>query len=233
MPGYFSNFPSINYNLNGVGNNIIVRNIFFRFKIIEALRSNTILFYDYYVKDNETPEDIANKYYKSSTKHWLVMMANDIVDGQFDWVMDYNTFQQFIISKYGSIAQAQTQTHHYNFTVSRTDSASQTTTTTTYTIDKSTYDQNTLVDISKHLGVDFVTGQTLLGPQFVIADSPLAPSQVINLQDGTSVTIKTVPSIVSCYDFEDQLNEEKRNIKLISREYLDQIQQEFVNLAAS
>lgn len=234
MSKYFSYFPAIKYNLGGPGSNsITVRNIFFRFKILDALRNNILIYYDYYVKDNETPEDIAVKYYKDVEKHWLVMLANDVVDGQFDWVLSYDNFQKYIENKYGGIPQAQEQIHHYEFTIDRTDSATGTMTNTTYNIDKFTYDNNTLVDVSKHLGIDFVLAQTPLGPQFVDDLTPISPIQTINLQDGTSVFITTQAKPINCYDFEDALNEKKRQIKLISREYLDQIQNEFVNLASN
>ena len=40
-----------------------------------------ILGFDYYdVKDGETPEMIAHKYYGDVNLHWIVLIANDIID---------------------------------------------------------------------------------------------------------------------------------------------------------
>lgn len=233
MSKYFSYFPLLNYKLDtAVGTNpVVLRNIFFRFKIIDALRNNILIYYDYYVKDGETPEIIAYKYYKDVEKHWLVMMANNIVDPQFDWPLSYDDFQNFIANKYGSFEQALEQFHHYQLTISRTNSISGITSSTGYTIDANTYNNNNLVDISKHLGLNFILGQTNLGQQLVMAG--FIPSQVINLSDGSSVTISTNAQIVNCYDFENDLNESKKQIKLISRDYLDQIQKEFLTLSSN
>ena len=159
------------------------------------------------------------------------MMANEIVDPQFDWVLSYNNFQKFLTAKYGSPQQAMLQTHHYEMVISRTDSASGITTTSTVDIDHETYANNNLVDVSPHLGIDFILGQTAAGQQFI--EQGLNSSQTFNLVDGTSVFVNTAANIVSCYDFENNQNEKKRQIKLISRQYLDQIQNEFISLSSN
>lgn len=232
MSKYFSNFPAIKYKLSsGPGEATVIRNIFFRFKILDALRQNILIYYDYYVQEDDTPEIISYKYYKNVEMHWLVMMANDIVDPQWDWPLSYQNFQKYLTAKYGDVDQTQRQIHHYELTISRTDSASGLTTDNTMIIDQNTYDNNNLIDVSKHLGIDFDLGQTVLGPQFVETVANEIPIQIITLADGSFVTIKPSAAIVTCYDYENKLNEQKRNIKLISRDYLEQIQTEFQNLS--
>ncbi len=102
--GYFNSFPLITYNLSKypAQSPLSLRNIFFRLKILDTIKKNALIYYPYYVKDNETPEIIAYKYYNDASKHWLVMLANDIVDPQYDWPLDYNSFIRYIASKYGS-----------------------------------------------------------------------------------------------------------------------------------
>ncbi len=234
MTNYFSYFPAIKYKLSSKqGESTTIRNIFFRFKILDALRNNILIYYDYYVKEDETPEIIAYKYYKDVEKHWLVMLANDVVDGQFDWPLSYNNFQKYLAAKYGSPEQAQLQLHHYELTINRTNSVSGITISDTMYIDENTYNNNNLIDVSHHLGIDFNLGQTVLGAEYVEAVANEAPTQVLALSDGSYVTIKPTAKIVTCYDYEDQLNEKRRNIKLISREYLEQIQTEFQTLTGA
>lgn len=102
---FFNKFPLLAYDLTGLPNMQpeVVRNIFFNLAIIEAVKQNTLIYYPYYIKDNETPEDVAYKYYKDSNKHWLVMMVNNIVDPQFDWPMSDMSFQNYINAKYAGI----------------------------------------------------------------------------------------------------------------------------------
>jgi len=69
--GYFDRIGYLNYDLTGNPNNnpIIVKNIFFRFHIINSILTNTLVYYPYYVNDGETPETIAYRYYGDVTKH--------------------------------------------------------------------------------------------------------------------------------------------------------------------
>ena len=199
MP-YFNKFPLLAYDLTGIPNvqPELVRNVFFDLKIRDAIKQNALIYYPYYIKDNETPEDIAYKYYKDSNKHWLVMFANSIVDPQYDWPLSEMAFQNYIIAKYNSLANAQTLINHYTKTITSVDSATGIESATIVTIDQNTY--NT---------------------------TPAFTFQEINLQDGTTVAITTTTEIVSCWDYEYGQNEAKKQIQLLDAQYADQIQTEF------
>ena len=205
MSNYFNRFPFILYALTGnsANNPLIVRNIFFRLKIIDLLETNTLVYYPYYIKENESPEIIAYKYYKDIEKHWLVLLANKIVDPQFDWPLSDNSFQKYIINKYGSIAQAQGLIKNYIQTTSSVDSDTGLVTNTTVIIDQQTYNST---------------------PAFIF--------QEINLQNGTTVAITTTTDITYTYDNEYQNNENKKHIQLIDKRYVSQLDQEFRQLTA-
>ena len=201
MP-YFDGFPTINYSLN-LGKNdqpVQVRNIFFRLKIITSIKNNTLIYYPYYVKDNETPEDIAYKYYNDPTKHWVVLMANTIIDPQFDWPLSYDNFQNYMINKYDDITLTYQAIHHYELHVT-TQTSLNPPNTSISTIDYDTY-----------------------------INTPEATYQDLNLQDGTTVHITTTTNQVILYDYEYELNEAKKNIWLLSKDYIDAIQQEHLDL---
>lgn len=201
--GYFNRFPNLNYDLTGNSSNnpVVVKNIFFRFHILNSILNNSFVYYPYYVNDGETPETIAFRYYKDVTKHWVVMMANKIVDPQYDWPLAYDAFITYITNKYGSIANAQTQIYNYQKVVTKHDSITGNITTNTFSIDLNTYN-----------------------------NTPQKTFQQINLVDGSTVAITTTTSIQMAFDYEMALNEAKKNIILIDKQYIQQIDQEFQNL---
>lgn len=204
--GYFSRIPNLWYDLSGdsTKNATLVKNIFFRVAIIDSVLSNSAVYYPYYVNNGETPETIAFRYYKDVTKHWIVMLANKVIDPHYDWPLSYLAFINYVTNKYGSLAQAQTQIHDYQKIVQKQDSATGNITTNTFTIDQTTYNNT---------------------PQFAF--------QQVNLQDGTTVALTTTTKIRYCFDYENQVNEAKKNIILIDKTFLDQIDGEFTRLTKS
>ena len=108
---YFDTLPKIITSDNN-NNNIILTNLLARASVINSLLTNPLLFYSYDIRENETPEMIANKYYGSPDNFWVVMMANQLLDPQWDWPLNYNEFNLYIINKYGSVQNAQSQVSH-------------------------------------------------------------------------------------------------------------------------
>lgn len=103
MP-YFREFPKLFYSTSlGIKNFKSVTNIFANVKFLREVLLNSDLYYNYDVKDEEKPEDIAYKLYNDSEKHWIILIANNIVDPQYDWVMSENQFQNYINKKYSSL----------------------------------------------------------------------------------------------------------------------------------
>jgi len=63
------------------------------------------------VKENETPEIVADKHHGSTDYHWIVMLMNDISDVNHDWVKSTRQLQKYLLSKYTETQL--TETHHY------------------------------------------------------------------------------------------------------------------------
>ena len=57
-------------------------------------------FTKYNIKDNDTPESLANKLYGSSDYHWILLLFNDIIDPLFEWPMNHRRFENYINKKY-------------------------------------------------------------------------------------------------------------------------------------
>lgn len=102
MPKYFDLFPVLPYDISGsqTTNYEVVRNIFFRLRIIRDVINNISAYYEYIIKEGETPEILAQKFYRDPEAHWIIMMANDMVDAAYDWPLGYDEFNKYIYKKY-------------------------------------------------------------------------------------------------------------------------------------
>jgi hypothetical protein len=94
MAKYFENFPIVDYNGKKV------RDITRRNNFLKSVSTNPMLYMPYTVKQNERAEDIAQFYYGSVDYVWLVYMANQIIDPYYEWPMDEETFNKYLIAKY-------------------------------------------------------------------------------------------------------------------------------------
>jgi hypothetical protein len=106
---YFKNFPTIPYDATGTGEFKSVKNLLRRVGIRAKVKSNTMIYDTYDVKNGETPESIAFKLYDDSELHWVVMLINNITDRFHDWPMTEAQFLQFIKDKYTNVDAI----HHY------------------------------------------------------------------------------------------------------------------------
>ena len=106
---YFSNFPLIPYDSVGNGEFKLVTNLLRRVAIRSKVRTNTMIFDTYDVKEGETPEMLADKLYGSSEYHWIILYCNNVTDRYHQWPKNQNQFLAYINDKYSDVDA----THHY------------------------------------------------------------------------------------------------------------------------
>ena len=109
---YFASFPLIPYDSVGDGNFKLVTNLLKRVALRSKVRSNTLLFDTYNVKEGQTPEIIADKLYGDPNLHWIVLYVNNITDRYHQWPMTSAQFLSFINEKYSDPDGI----HHYEIT---------------------------------------------------------------------------------------------------------------------
>jgi len=110
---YFENFPVITYKKKDVTN--LLRRVAIRSKV----KTNTLFFDTYDVKEGETPEIIADKLYGDSQLHWIIMLVNNIVDRYHEWPMSGNQFLDYVNEKYSNPSAI----HHYEIAQSSGDTS--------------------------------------------------------------------------------------------------------------
>jgi hypothetical protein len=234
MSKFFGHFPTIPYDISkgDITTYQNPTNIFFRVGMIKEALESVSSYYIYIIKDGEKPETLADKVYGSSEAHWIILMANERLDGSYDWPLNYNEFNNHIADKYRSAAGGPSLTdnqviswsqnttptsnsiHHFEKVIDRTDVASNITTTFRYAVD---YDKKSDTPPS---GVPY--------DYYLNVTEGDYQTYTVN---GKTVNEKTYRNLVTIYDYEYQLNESKREIKVIKPEYYGSILDELKKMA--
>lgn len=102
---FFGKFPLASYDLEiQLGNKFArpkaVTDIFKRIALKQSLEEVGSVFGAYTIKDEDTPEIIADKLYGSAGLHWMVLLANEIINPFFDWPLSERKLVPFITNKY-------------------------------------------------------------------------------------------------------------------------------------
>jgi hypothetical protein len=214
MAKYFNYFPKTLYTVDESNSLRTVTNLIARFAFEDSLKNNSAAFYEYNIKESDTPEIIASKFYGNPERHWIVLLYNNIIDPQWDWPMQSRVLNEYIDKKYSSSEYADTA----NTSVSGLSWAKSQSNVQAYykVITKKTFDAITV----EKFEVDQITYED---------DEKMETGSNIDyqLQDGTSVNIKITKETKTYYDYENEENEKRRTIKLLKTEFVSIIEKEF------
>ena len=182
MANYFRNLPKVGYDINGTGKDsfVSVTNIMKRVKFKPTVLEDISNYYPYFVKEGERPDIISQVEYGNVGYAYLILLVNDIYDPNFDWPLNSQVFEKFIINKYGSVTTAISGIKHYyqiiRAEVPRTGT-SERIPEVKFAVDETTYDS-------------------------------------LGISDRTTL---------SNYDYEVELNDAKREIRLINPDFIQDI----------
>ena len=168
---YFNQFSTMLYDPAGDGSAKLCTNIMSRVRVRANMKKEIVMLDPYDVKENETPEIVADKHHGSPYYHWVVMLLNDISDVNHDWVKSTRQLQKYLLTRYTETQL--NETHHYEISQTSGD------TTINIEVENTTYPSAT---------------------------------------------------VITNYEYEVALNEEKRSIDLLRNEYLGFFVDEFENL---
>ena len=167
---FFKNFPKVVYDVKGDGQGHLMTDITRRIRFLDSSKLNYARFDYYDVKSGDTPESIAYAYYNDARLHWIILLANNIVDYYNDWPMSVEKFERHVAAKYDNVDDI----HHYEYTQESGD--------TSFTIE---------------------------------------------LPNESATTIPVDATPVTNYEYEESIQNSKRKIRLIQREYVSKIKKEF------
>ncbi|AGS81113.1 baseplate wedge subunit protein [Caulobacter phage Cr30] len=182
-------------------NNQNARNLLTRVRFLENAKDVISIYHPFTIQDGEDPRKIAYDYYGSTDYVWIIFLANNIIDPYHEWPLDTFEFEEFLKKKYGSLETA----------------------------------QSTILYYQKNPEIYYVS---LTDPRNYLSSSEIGSADLSSFtrieQDSrvkiTPESFEVNPSDdffpVSAYDYEMNLNEEKRNIKLIDNSYVRMLDRE-------
>ena len=214
MPRYFNHFPVLKNTQQTANNTVnvsaLVVNLLTRVTQLDTFKNDSVIYYNYDVQDGDTPESVAERFYGDSEKHWVILYTNNIIDPYYDWPLSYLQFTNYLEKKYLPLAAnsgfqtgtayALSTVYQYQQLIVTTDSLTGNTTTVIHPVDLATFNH-------------------------------IVPFSLIkNFSDGSSVTYSLNSQVQTLFDYENKLNESKRNIKLLNPDFMNQIYGELQNL---
>lgn len=243
---YFSKFPKIYYDFDKFGDGErslqILRDITLNVRVRKAILENITLYDEYDIQDGDTPEIIAEKLYGDPTLHWVLMLVNQRYDYLNDFPIQTSEFNEHVTEVYGSGNEY--KVHHYvkdgliqeakaylkipsstvlpvnlfkinDFITSASANAR------IETVDVANLQLTIIVDSGK-----FIDGESILvrgfreneNTKLIEFDSVFSftpPANCFTLFQGYSA--------VDNYQYEFEVNESKRRIKVISSAYISQM----------
>jgi hypothetical protein len=208
---YFNTLPKV-LTPDQNGNYILMTNILTRAKLIDELQNNPMLFYKYNIQDGDTPEIVAEKYYDDPYKYWIVLYSNQIMDPIWNWPLNYEQFLDYINSKYATEADDAGKTP-YEYT-----------NTTVYAYQKiiTTIDSYSEISTEKIIPLDVSA-----------YNSFMETNNTYTLPSGLTCSVRNTKRSVSLYDYEYDLNESRREIKVMDKNYVNQMEEQLKTVMSS
>ena len=106
---YFNQFPTIAYDVTGVGTTSKIKDILIRVKVRDYIKNNRSWFAKYIVGGDETPDMVSFDVYGKTAYHWVVLLFNQITNPYYDWPLGRQAFFAFVNNKYVDLNAI----HHY------------------------------------------------------------------------------------------------------------------------
>ena len=105
---FFKYYPTISEVFQSNGNYALtLTNITAFVVIVQAVQKNVTILYPYKIREGERPDTVSNNLYGVPDYAWIVLILNQIFT-LFDWPLTSDEFNNYIVEKYGSVANAST-----------------------------------------------------------------------------------------------------------------------------
>ena len=200
--GYFRELPTLRYpsffsDKNSSLDYVDAKNLFRRVKLREDIQNILTLFDKYEIPEGFRPENVAEDLYGSDQLDWVVIVCAGIVNIRDEWPLSNNDLYEFSVVKYGDNLN---DVHHFE-TKEVKDSKNR-----------------VVLEKGKIVNQDFKL--------FYYDEGEVKTNDLTKL--GTNVVAINNPVVsVSNYLYESLRNEEKRNIYVLKRGFLQQFLDDF------
>jgi hypothetical protein len=222
---YFQKFPYTFYTLDDRKTTQLIQNILIRNKITDDIKNSFVMYDEYDVRDGDTPEILAYKFYGDSNLHWLVLQMNEILDPRFDWPLDTRKFQDYLNSKYHDIDGID----HY-------EDSNENQINGNVILNASIFNNFNVGDVVYNLsskGIGYITSSSSTSIIVTTTEGGFKAGNLIsnNIMGTSQATITSTTSItgtpVTFYIAEDRANEAKRRVRILKPQFVSAIIAEF------
>jgi len=192
---YFRKLPSFEYVSRlpdaKISDYIEVKNLFKKGKLREDIFQELSFFEKYKIIGDDRPDNVAFEIYNDSTLDWVVLLSNNIVNIQTEWPLTQVSFDTYLREKYGVGLTTEEEVYNKIYDTHHYETA----------------------EIKNSQGVVIVPGG-LEVPQ----------DYSVNYYDSfieSQVTLSNATTPVTNYEYEEKLENEKRNIYVLKPRYLN------------
>ena len=196
MSNYFNQVPNFEYVSrlpdSQIGDYVKVKNIFKGVRIREDILQDLTVFEKYQVIGDDRPDNVAFNFYGESTLDWLILKCNNIINIQTEWPMTQEDFDRYLLNKYETYDTLYNGIHHYE-----------------------------TIEIKNSQGVIMVPEGLQVPSDWTYTFFDSAMGQYLSsLKEYTTVQNNPVVSVTN-YDYEVKIENEKRNIYILKRAYVN------------
>lgn len=239
---YFKYFPTTKFD------NYDLADITRRVKLDAIVRDSALDYMPYTVEEGDRPEDVAYYYYDDASLAWLVLLANDIIDPYTQWPKTQENLEKYIIAQYSAksgktgtevLDWAKNETIANNIVHYQSQSdpdiqinrASFVTLGNSHiaTLNNAVIGETYIIDdLGNVQQPDWNTIGGTSGGNYVKGSSITIVNNPSGVTNGTTAKV-IAPSLtnparefypIRAYDYEFNVNEERRQIQLINKGYL-------------
>ena len=224
---YFKSFPYTLYSLDNTITVQVITDITNRITLSDEVKTNLSLYDEYDVKDGETPELVADRFYNNPELHWIVLHYNEIIDPRFDWPLDTNNLNRYVAGKYTDVNGI----HHYE------DASGDYTNGNVFLLSSADFTEFNVNDAITNItnsGTGYITQKnsssnvrvTVTTGGFISGDRIKNTSNTSSSANITSTVVLSGTPVTN-YIYEEAVNESKRRIKILKASYIDAIVSDF------
>ena len=205
--GYFRELPNIQYqspfsNRVSSASYITAKNLFRRMKIRDDLKNVFTVFNKYEIDDGDRPDTVARDLYGKSSLDWVVLTTAGILNVRDGWPLSSKDLYNLIVERYG-LTEINNVRHYETREIK--NSRGVIVQPSGKIIDEKKQDGTTIDENGKEV------------PNMVDYYFDYYDGNVNKRVSGSEVRVG-----ITYYEYEQRLNDKKRNIFVLRREYLQQ-----------
>lgn len=199
--GYFRELPDLEYlsplsDRTSASEYITVKNIFKRVKIRDDLQNSLTAFNKYQIRDGVRPEQVAQELYGSQNLDWVVLISAGIINIRNQWPLSSKDIYNYAEKIYGTSLN---EIHHYE------------------TLEVKDSKNRIILPKGKIVDYNFKSPRPNVDTEPVKSYIQYYDYELQEMVKKYNITIG-----VTNYEYEDLLNERKRTIYVLKREYIQQ-----------